>query len=107
MATKEKCKRQKINRIVSRKEFEKILDQLMSSGDYREAYKVIVKNKYREEFEQAAALLDWLLKGGPNFKLMQVKLVMIARAFFHLGVGDFDKYDSSDEMLNDDESKLN
>lgn len=78
------------NRVETREDFRRIVDQLERSGAIERVREIILFGNHKTSWEQAAALLDEM-KQQMHFGREQVLLQATCLAFFLLGQGKLDK----------------
>lgn len=81
---------QNSNRVKTREDFRRVVDQLERSGAIERVREIILLGEHKTSWEQAAALLD-LMKRQMHFGREQILLQAICLAFFLLGQGKLDK----------------
>lgn len=93
------------NRIRERAEFSKLIERV--DLDDLEELREIVFKVFGEDYKEGEAVLDWVLRAAPNFKMMQIRMIMVIRAYFLFGRGDFREGISSSEFLSERKDKAN
>lgn len=93
------------NRIREGAEFSKLIEKL--GMDDLEELREIVFKAFDEDYKEGEAVLDWLLRSAPNYKMMQTRMVVIIRSYFLMGRGDLKEGKTSAEFLKERKQDAN